>query len=105
VLTRTLLLSLSLAHAQQQIDIPGPPGSSSFGTTVTALANGDIIVSGSDSVYLYSHAGSLLATMGGGNQGKVLPNGNIVVSGLGSVHLYDPTGAPISTPPSAATCR
>ena len=68
--TALVLAGLSGAAHASQIDIVGPAGSLSFGTRVTVLANGNIVV--------------------------VDPDGP--VAGIGAVYLYGPEGgAPIST--------
>lgn len=85
----------------QNIDLPGPAGSGSFGASVTALPNGNIVVTdpGFDAgatenvgaVYLYNGAtGALISTLTGshtndsvGSNGiTVLTNGNYVVRSL-----------------------
>lgn len=86
------------ARAATQIDITGLTGSGAFGSSVTALPNGNIVVIDSDydsatisnagAVYLYNGAtGMLISALTGdqindriGSFGvKVLPNGNYVV--------------------------
>ena len=56
--------AVALSVNAAQIDIPGPAGSGAFGTTVTVLPNGNIVVTD--------------------------PNGP--VSNVGAVYLYSPTG-------------
>jgi len=90
----TFLLALTVPASAAQIDIPGPPGSLSFGWHVTALPNGNIVVtdpsvgdSGEGAVYLYSPAGTLISTLKGGSPEDsvgydpviVLPSGNFLV--------------------------
>lgn len=96
-----LLLALAAnAIAATQTDIPGPVGSGTFGATVTALPNGNIVVTDPaysvpggaanvGAVYLYNGATlTLISTLIGGtandNVGSggitVLTNGNYVVS-------------------------
>jgi hypothetical protein len=89
----------NISAAAQNIDIVGPSGSGAFGTTVTALPNGNIVVTdpGFDApgladagaVYLYNGATqALISTMKGtsvndqlGSAGiTVLTNGNFVVA-------------------------
>jgi len=84
--------------AATQIDIPGPAGSVRFGTQVTALPNGNIVVTDPNfnlagvanvgAVYLYNGAtGALISRLTGsttsdavGENGiTLLPNGNYVV--------------------------
>jgi len=86
------------AYAVTQINLQGPPESGQFGTTVTALPNGNIVVTDpffgkgaieqTGAVYLYNGAtGALISTLTGnaagdqvGNGGvKVLKNGNYLV--------------------------
>ena len=85
--------------ASTRIDIIGPPGSDEFGTSVTALPNGNLVVidpyfdAGSTqnvgAVYLYNGAtGALISALTGSTEGdlvgyggvKVLTNGNYVVN-------------------------
>ena len=83
--------------AASQFDIVGPAGSHSFGTAITLLPNGNIVVSDPDydepgaagvgAVRLYSAAGALISTLKGSTAGDhvgsdgivVLANGNFVV--------------------------
>lgn len=91
----TFLLALTVPASAAQIDIPGPPGSLSFGWHVTALPNDNIVVqdpsagdSGEGAVYLYSPAGTLISTLKGGSPEDsvgydpviVLPSGNFLVA-------------------------
>ena len=94
---RTLaLVALLLAcdAMAAQIDIPGPPGSGRFGSSVSVLPNGNIVVvdpygpvSNVGAVYVYTPAGVLLSTLTGSSANdnvgiggiKVLANGNFVV--------------------------
>jgi len=79
-----------------QIDIAGPAGSVSFGTSVAVLPNGNIVVADPDAsgngaqtgaVHLYAPNGALISTLSGaaandrvGSGGmRVLANGNFVV--------------------------
>ena len=66
-----LVLALALATRAAQHDIPGPLGSVAFGTTLTVLPNGNIVV--------------------------IDPNASLPVSNAGAVHLYSLTGVLIST--------
>ena len=91
--------SAGLASPTNQIDIVGPAGSGSFGRSVTALPNGNIVVTDPDydtettvdvgAVYLYDGAtGALISTLTGSTAGDqvgydgvtVLSNGNYVVA-------------------------
>ena len=84
-----------------QTDITPPVGSNSFGATVAALPNGNIVVTdpdfdapgltGAGAIYLYSGAGVFISTLTGARAGDhagsrvvVLTNGNFVV---GSEHV------------------
>ena len=106
-------LSVFQVAAATQIDIPGPTGSGQFGTHLTALPNGNIVVvdpfyditsptviHNVGAVYLYNGAtGALISRLTGstandsiGNRDvRVLPNGNYVVvsvswsSGAGAI--------------------
>ena len=95
VLAGLLLGTASVAAPAAQIDIAGPANSSAFGTGVTVLANGNIVVADPSglvknigAVYLYSPAGALISTLKGGSQNDrvgsggvtALSNGNFVVS-------------------------
>ena len=71
LLLASLVLGTFAANATQT-DIAGPPGSGSFGTSVTALPNGNIVVT--DPFF---------------DEGATL--------NVGAVHLYSPTGVLIST--------
>lgn len=88
------LLAYAIQAGAGQIDIAGPAGSGSFGTSVTVLPNGNIVVtdpsglgSSVGAVYLYSPTGVLISTLTGstandsvGSDGiKVLNNGNYVI--------------------------
>jgi hypothetical protein len=94
-----LVLSGPLGPAQAHaatipIDLPGPPGSVRFGTSVTVLPNGNFVVTdpsynmNSGAVYLYSPNRVLISRLTGNLMGDtvgdggitVLTNGNYVVS-------------------------
>jgi hypothetical protein len=96
------------ADLASQIDIVGPVGSGRFGRSVTALPNGNIVVTDPDydagttvdvgAVYLYDGAtGALISTLTGSTAGDqvgydgvtVLSNGNYVVVS----HYWDNGGA------------
>jgi hypothetical protein len=93
------LLPASAAGSGTQTDIVGPAGSGRFGTSVTVLPNGNIVVADPyydaggttdvGAVYLYDGAtGALISTLTGSTAGDrvgydgvvVLSNGNYVVS-------------------------
>ena len=66
-----LLFIAALPSGAAQLDIPGPAGSVKFGSSVTVLANSNIVVtdpyalSGAGAVYLYSPEGNLISTLTG----------------------------------------
>lgn len=86
------------AEAATQIDIPGPPGSGAFGTSVGALPNGNIVVTDPyydagdaadvGAVYLYDGAtGALISQLTGstlgdrvGTTARLLDNSYVVIS-------------------------
>jgi hypothetical protein len=93
-----LILALVPTVQAGQIDIAGPPGSEAFGTSVTALPNGNIVVTDplfdagitvdAGAVYLYDGATSALISILVGNAANdrigsggvvALSNGNFVV--------------------------
>ena len=94
-----LTLLVTLVAAASQTDIIGPAGSSLFGTSVTALPNGNLVVTDPDydagsnidvgAIYLYDgETGLLISTLTGSNADDnigssgviVLTNGNFVVN-------------------------
>ncbi len=93
-----LLSAISVASiSAPQVDVPGPSGSRAFGTSVTVLPNGNIVVTDPDwsgtapragAVYLYSHSGQMISALRGNAEDDrvgrggvtVLSNGNFVVS-------------------------
>ena len=92
--TSLLLAAMALPAGADQVDIAGPAGSGAFGTSVTVLPNGNIVVtdpngpvSNVGAVYLYSPTGVLISTLTGsslddrvGDGGiTVLANGNYVI--------------------------
>ena len=108
VVTALILTPASVVQAEQ-IDIVGPPGSEAFGTSVTALPNGNIVVTDplfdaglkvdAGAVFLYDGATSILINYFTGSTDNdqvgsggvvVLNNGNFVVmspqwQGVGAV--------------------
>src|SRR5258706_11463854 len=83
-----MLLASVVAHCANaaQIDIPGPAGSGAFGTYVTVLPNGNIVVIdpnftpnvGAENVgaiYLYGPAGALISTLIGPGANDHVGNG------------------------------
>ena len=89
----TLIVVCANALQAAQIDIPGPPGSVSFGDQVHVLPNGNIVVvdlggpvANVGAVHLYDPQGTLISTLTGGTTDdrvgfriEVLPSGNFLV--------------------------
>jgi hypothetical protein len=89
----SLLLPTPVFAATNQIDIPGPPDSGTFGESVTVLNNGNFVVEDSTfnenrgAVYLYNPDGELISRLTGdlpndavGSRGIYkLTNGNYIV--------------------------
>jgi len=108
-----ILYSITSSIYAAQKDIAGPPGSIAFGTTVTVLPNGNIVVtdpsyrSGRGAAHLYRPNGTRISTLFGNRPGDqvgggvvVLANGNYVVisnwtngaaTGAGAVTWVDGT--------------
>src|SRR5258708_26173674 len=93
----TYALALTLPVGAAQIDIPGPLGSVAFGTSVTALPNGNFVVtdpngagSAAGAVYLYSPNGSLISTLTGSSANDQVGNGGVVVVGAGNFVIVSP---------------
>jgi len=93
-----ILLIASWAHAQQK-DILGPPGSVSFGTSVTALSNGNFVVTdptagttlaNAGAIYLYNSNGLLLNTIVGSSAGDFVGSGGVVVLKNGNYVVASP---------------
>ena len=94
------IVGVQPAHASLLNDIPGPPDSGVFGSSVTVLPNGNFVVTdpyypfytdyteAKGAVYLYSPNGVLISRLAGDRMGNsvgsggitVLTNGNYVVS-------------------------
>ena len=86
-----LVLGAFLAHAATQTDIAGPAGSGNFGREVTALPNGNIVVTDPSydapgpvanvgAVYLYDGAsGALISTLTGSTTDDEVGNGGVTV--------------------------
>lgn len=81
-------LCLFSAARAAQVDMPGPIGSVSYGTSVAVLPNGNFVVtdpggpvSGIGIVYLYSPGGTLISTLTGSTANDYVGNGGIRVIG------------------------
>jgi hypothetical protein len=97
------------AVGASQIDIAGPAGSGIFGTTVTVLPNGNIVVTDQQynapgpvafvgAVYLYNGTtGALISTLTGSTANNFVGSGGIVVLANGNFVVRSPSwdaGAP-----------
>jgi len=101
LLTALLQFSVMPASAAVQINIPGPTGSGEFGITVTALPNGNIVVTdpyynggiGVDAgaVYLYDGAtGTQISALTGGSAGDMVGSGGVTVLSNGNYVVCSP---------------
>jgi len=76
--------------AATQLDIPGPANSGAFGTEVTVLPNGNIVVtdpnylSNKGAVYLYGPTGVLISTLTGSTTGDQVGSGGVTVLSNGN---------------------
>ena len=83
-----------------EIDIAGPPGSGAFGSTVTILPNGNIVVTDPEAstdtaanvgaIYLYSPAGTLISTLRGSSANDSVGDGPLFVLADGNVVALSP---------------
>jgi len=99
LLSRSLACALAAialcAHAAQ-IDIAGPPGSVAFGTTVTVLQNGNVVVTdpvaggGMGAVHLYAPSGTLISTLSGSDPQDRIGDGGVVTLGNGNFVIVSP---------------
>lgn len=105
---------VSPAVMASQTDISGPSGSMKFGTTVTALPNGNFVVTDpqatiagqvkAGAVYLYSPAGTLISTLTGTMTYDSVGSGGIIVVGDGNFVVLSPSwSSPSATDAGAAT--
>jgi hypothetical protein len=92
-----ITLLVSCAASAQQVDINGPAGSGAFGTSVTVLPNGNIVVTDPNwntdigAVYLYQPDGqTLLSFVTGTSNGDHVGSGGIVVLGNGNYVIRSP---------------
>src|SRR5450631_516498 len=90
-------LALSLPVPAAQVDIQGPLGSVAFGTSVTALSNGNFVVtdpngpvSAIGAVYLYSPSGTLISTLTGSSTNDHIGSGGVVVVVGGNFVVQSP---------------
>jgi hypothetical protein len=100
VLTALILTPASMVQAEQ-INIAGPPGSEAFGTSVTALPNGNIVVTDplfdagvtedAGAVYLYDGAsGTLISYFTGSTDNDQVGSGGVVVLSNGNFVVMSP---------------
>lgn len=98
----TYLVSCALASAVMcadaaQIDIAGPAGSIAFGTTVTVLPNGNVVVTdplaggGMGAVHLHAPSGALISTLSGSDTQDRIGDGGVVVLSNGHFVVMSPT--------------
>lgn len=79
-----------------QLDIAGPAGSVAFGTTVTVLENGNIVVTdplasgGMGAVHLYAPGGALISTLSGSDTQDRVGDGGVVTLGNGHFVVVSP---------------
>jgi len=103
IVRRAALALVLTAGASQaaQLTITGPDGSGAFGTTVTTLPNGNIVVTdpGFDApgpiadvgaAYLYRPDGSLISTLRGSSAGDKVGNGVVAVLANGNYVVCSP---------------
>ncbi len=96
-LVSALSIAATSTHATQ-IDIPGPAGSVYFGSSVSALPNGNFVVVDPafnpilhvGAVYLYSPAGVLISTLTGSNLNDNVGTGGITVLNNGNFLVKSP---------------
>jgi hypothetical protein len=78
------------------VNLPGPPGSGAFGTSVTVLSNGNFVVTdpgynlGRGAVYLYSPNGVLISQLIGDLVGDRVGSGGITVLTNGNYLVLSP---------------
>lgn len=100
-LVLVLVLSLTFHPVQAdspvtQSDIIGPPGSVSFGKSVTVLSNGNFVVTDPDfnssrgAVYLYNPQGSLISLLTGSLMNNSVGSGGIVPLTNGNYLVLSP---------------
>jgi hypothetical protein len=83
-----ILVAATAASHAAQVTIQGPPGSERFGTQVTALPNGNFVVTDPHgpsldvgTVYLYSSDGNLISSLTGSHDSDAVGFGGVVVVG------------------------
>ncbi|MFN2109874.1 MAG: hypothetical protein ACK2UI_09445, partial [Anaerolineae bacterium] len=100
VVTALILTPASVVQAEQ-IDIVGPPGSEAFGTSVTALPNGNIVVTDplfdagvkvdAGAVFLYDGASAtLISYFTGSTDNDQVGSGGVVVLNNGNFVVISP---------------
>jgi len=92
--TLAALLFAGVMSSADALDLVGPPGSGRFGTKVTVLPNGNIVVtdpdaaSGVGAVYLFSPSGSLISTLTGTHPNDQVGNGGVTVLANGNYVIF-----------------
>jgi hypothetical protein len=87
--------------AADLVDLPGPPGSGSFGTAVAVLPNGNFVVTdpGYDipggagnvgAVYLFNPLGGQISRLTGSTSGDAVGSGGIFIVGSGNFVIRSP---------------
>lgn len=90
------LATTSLSAAAAQIDIVGPARSATFGDSVTALPNGNVVVTdplaagGQGAVHLYTPDGELISTLAGSDPQDRVGAGGVVVLATGHFVVVSP---------------
>jgi hypothetical protein len=96
-----LLVLTAGASQAAQFTINGPAGSSRFGTSVTTLPNGNIVVTdpgftppgpilSAGAVYLYRPDGTLISTLRGSSEGDQVGSGGVTVLSSGNFAVSSP---------------
>jgi len=102
-------LSFALPVHAAPIDISGPSGSVAFGTSVTALSNGNFVVtdpdfdaSGIGAVYLYNSNRKLISTLTGSSTGDHVGSGGVVAVGNSNFVVVSPEWSNVDAPGAGA---
>jgi hypothetical protein len=95
-----LLAVAVVAAGAAQVDIGGPLGSNAFGTSVTVLANGNVVVTDPNyaqdnlgAVYLYSPAGAQISMLAGSTKNDHVGSGGVAAIGDGNFVVVSPLWA------------
>ena len=102
------LASALLCADAAQIDIAGAAGSNAFGTSVTALPNGNVLVTdplasgGIGAMHLYPPTGALISSSGGSTTGDRIGDGGLVALSTGNYVVASSSRDNSSTPLTGA---